>query len=328
MSELQSAPATIATPATVAAPETGAEPETVAAPETARQAQRACPVCGGVTEPLGSIPGKVVGREFHLRHCPTCRFSFVANPCTDYGLIYNEDYYHGRGADPLWDYVFELEHPTDTVRRCEWNGIIKAVKTLFDVKPRTRWLDFGCGSGGLLRQVRDRLHCEAFGYDVGSVTARAKERGMPILDEHQLDDVGGTIDVVTAIEVIEHVAHPLDVFRRVRDLLRPGGLFFYTTGNAQPYRGRLAEWGYVVPDIHISFFEPQTLERALREAGLQPQYHGYLPGYTDIIRFKVLKNLGVRRYHAWQRLLPWGPAARLIDRRLGITAHPVAWKPK
>ena len=294
----------------------------------ARDPARGCPVCGGTTEPAGSVPGKVVDREFHLRHCPACRFSFVADPCTDYSLIYNEAYYYGRGADPLWDYVFELEHPTETVRRYEWDGIIDAVQSLFDVKPRTRWLDFGCGSGGLLRQVRDRLHCEAFGYDVGWVTTRAKERGMPILEESQLDDLAGTIDVVTAIEVLEHVADPVDALRRVRSLLRPGGLFFYTTGNAEPYRGRLPEWGYVVPDIHISFFEPRTMERALREAGLEPQYAGYLPGYTDIIRFKVLKNLGVRRYRTWQRLLPWGPAARLLDWRMGLTAHPVAWKPK
>ena len=310
MSELQSASAT--------AP----------APDPGGEASRACPVCGGTTEPIGSIPGKVVSRDFHLRHCPTCRFSFVANPCTDYSRIYNEDYYHGRGVDPLWDYVDELEHPTRTIRRFEWDGIIQAVSSVFDVKPRSRWLDFGCGSGGLLRQVRDRLHCEAFGYDVGWITARAKERGMPILEENQLDDLAGTIDVATAIEVIEHVADPLDVLRRVHALLKPGGLFFYTTGNAQPYRGRLADWGYVVPDIHISFFEPRTMERALREAGLEPQYAGYLPGYTDIIRFKVLKNLGVRRYRTWQRLLPWGPAARLLDWRLGLMAHPVAWKPK
>jgi SAM-dependent methyltransferase len=303
-------------------------PATPPAPDVGHDGGRACPVCGGTTEPIGPIPGKVIDREFHLRHCPTCRLSFVANPSTDYARIYNEDYYRGRGADPLWDYVDELEHPSETTRRFEWDGIIRAVGSVFDVKPRTRWLDFGCGSGGLLRQVRDRLQCEAFGYDVGWVTDRAKARGMPIIEEHQLDDLAGTIDVVTAIEVLEHVPDPLDVLRRVHTLLRPGGLFFYTTGNAHPYRSRLAAWGYVVPDIHVSFFEPQTMERALREAGLEPRYAGYLPGYTDIIRFKVLKNLRVRRYRPWQRLLPWAPAARLLDWRLGLTAHPLAWKPK
>ena len=148
---------------------------------------------------------------------------------------------------------------------------------------------------------------------------------MPILEEGQLDALAGTIDVVTAIEVIEHVADPLDVLRRVHSLLRPGGLFFYTTGNAQPYRGRLAEWGYVVPDIHISFFEPQTMERALREVGLEPQYTGYLPGFTDIIRFKVLKNLRVRTQSRAEAALPWAAIARAADRRHGVSAHPVGY---
>ena len=296
----------------------------VAAAGAEHERQR-CPVCASATQVVATVPGKVVDREFVLRHCPACRFSFVANPCTDYARIYDEAYYHGRGADPLVDYVFELEHPEQTIRRYEWEGITKAVRSLVNVTPATRWLDFGCGNGGLVRHVRDRVGCPVFGFDVGWITTRAKEIGLPIVTEDELDAKAGTFDVVTAVEVLEHVPEPVETLRKVRSMLKPGGLFFYTTGNAEPFRGRLTEWGYVRPDIHISFFEPATLERALRAAGFRPEYRGFIPGFTDIIRFKALKNLGVRRYGAWQRFLPWGAAARVLDRRLRISAHPVGW---
>ena len=80
----------------------------------------------------------------------------------------------------------------------------------------------------------------------------------------------------------------------MRALLRPGGLLFLTTGNAAAHRGALADWSYVIPEIHVSFFEPRTLARAMAAAGFRPQATGFGPGHSDIIRFKVLKNLRVR----------------------------------
>ena len=110
-----------------------------------------------------------------------------------------------------------------------------------------------------------------------------------------------------------------------RVVLKPGGLFFYTTGNAQPFRGRLPSWQYVRPEIHISFFEPDTLAHALKMTGFRPEFKGFLSGFTDIIRFKALKNLHRRQRSLFEQALPWALLARLLDRKLHITAHPIAW---
>jgi SAM-dependent methyltransferase len=284
-----------------------------------------CRICRATTVPLGTKRGRHEPRDFAIRHCPGCHFSFVANPWTDYARIYSDDYYAGRGADPLVDYFFELQHPERTIRIYEWRGIVRAVISLYPVGPHSRWLDFGCGNGGLVRYIRQQGVCEAVGFEEGSIAVEAADAGIPIVRGPDLAALAGSFDIVTAIEVLEHIEQPLEALRQMHALLKPGGLFFFTTGNARPVRDRLLSWPYVIPEIHISFFEPATAAAALSRSGFVPEFRGFLPGFTDIIRFKALKNLGYAERAWWHSVLPWPVLARLLDVRFQISAHPVGW---
>jgi SAM-dependent methyltransferase len=242
---------------------------------------------------------------------------------TDIGAIYSQDYYNGKGADPYVDYVFELEHPEQTIRRYEWRGLLRILRSLTSLNPETTWLDFGCGNGGLVRYAHERGLRQVVGFEEGWITDQARNRDIPILERQQLNEYAGRCDLVTAIEVLEHVADPLAELAAIRKLLKPGGVFFFTTGNARPFRERLPSWRYVVPEIHLSFYEPETLALALGKVGFGVEYPGYLPGYTDVITFKTLKSLRFRCLSTLQRALPWPLLARILDRRLAISAHPV-----
>ena len=138
----------------------------------------------------------------------------------------------------------------------------------------------------------------------------------------------GTFDIVSAIEVIEHIPDPNALFRQMYRLLKPGGVFFFTTGNARPYRDRLTQWEYVNPDIHVSFFDPGNAETALRAAGFKTEPLGYRRGCREIIRFKVLKNLHQSSRKWWHGLLPWSVAGRFLNKRLGVFEFPFARKPR
>jgi SAM-dependent methyltransferase len=284
-----------------------------------------CRVCGMRAVYIGKREStRRAGYVFTYYHCGDCHFSFISNPLTDYENIYSQDYYSGTGADPMVDYLFELDSPERTIRNYEWSGIYSAIRTLVSNVNQAKWLDFGCGGGGLVRFCRTSKGADIVGFEQGWIAAQAKARGIPILESQALDSLEQSFDIVTAIEVLEHVPDPLVALRQIRRVLRPGGIFFLTTGNAQPWRNRLLEWSYTsVPEVHVSFYEPATLRIALEKTGFRAQTGRYLPGLTDVIKFKVLKTLGVKQRHAFHRLLPWAAISRLVDLKYGVSRHPV-----
>lgn len=272
-------------------------------------------------EPAGTKHSEYSGRDFALAHCPACRFSCVVAPRTDAAQLYDERYYRGQGADPLVDYERELTDDRP-LREYEWRGVVQVLEELGGLGEHTRWLDFGCGLGGLVRYARG-AGFDIVGHDDGYAVDRLRQDGVPVLTEPELAESPASFDVVTAIEVLEHTLDPVAALRVMARALKPGGLLFLTTGNAEPFRGRLASWDYVMPDIHVSFFEPATLATALRAAELEPEFPGFVPGYRDIIRYKVLKSLRAGRHRPVDLLVPWSLASRVVDRRRAVTSQPV-----
>jgi SAM-dependent methyltransferase len=290
------------------------------------QPQQRCRVCGSTaTLPAGEVYGKYSARSYALRRCPECHFGFVSDPWTDFAQIYDERYYAGQGADPLVDYAFELSHPDRTVRGYEWRGIAECVEACVGPLGSQRWLDFGCGNGGLVRYLRTATGLDAVGFEEGAIAEQARRVGIPILAREELEEQSGTFDVVTAIEVLEHTLDPVAELRAVRRLLRPGGLLFLTTGNAEPFADRLDRWSYVIPEIHVSFFEPVTLDRAMREAGFRPERRRHGAGFDQILKFKVFKNLRLRRRNWITDSLPSWAIGAAVEPRVRLSAHPVGW---
>jgi SAM-dependent methyltransferase len=285
-----------------------------------------CTLCGATMRPAGAKYSGFSARTFTLHQCTECHFTRVDNPRTDFESIYDDAYYKGRGADPLTDYESEMRD-ADTIRRYEWAGIRHVVATVLDLRSDTRWLDIGSGLGGLVRYLNEGRFADAIGSEEGFARSRSIDRGIPCLTIDELRRGGRQFDVVTSIEVLEHVVEPMMFLELVRDLLSPGGVFFYTTGNATRFRTRMPKWSYVIPDIHVSFFEPATLDAAFRKVGLVPEYIGHRPGFNQIIRYKTLKSLPRRVSRVADVIVPWRPASRIVDARYGVSAFPIARQP-
>lgn len=282
-----------------------------------------CPICGGSTDQLGARRSEFSGREFDLARCEVCGYVFVIAPRTDFKNLYSEAYYSGRGADTHVDYEREMADPR-TIRTYEWRGILRVVRSIVDVDDRTRWLDFGCGLGGFVRYARAQ-GIDVVGFEQGYAAERARAMGIPLLDG--LGDARESFDIITATEMIEHASDPVAELRTMASLLRDDGVLFLNTGNAAPHRQHLLDWEYLAPiDVHVGVFEPETLAGAIRRAGLEPEWPGYRPGHSDVIRHKVLKALGVQRRHLIDSGVPWPIVSRVVDQRHGVSRHPTGRK--
>lgn len=176
--------------------------------------------------------------------------------------------------------------------------------------------------GGLVRYAIES-DIDATGFEEGWAADMGRLSGIPILRSSELEDYAGSFDFISAIEVFEHIPKPVDALLQIRKLLKPGGILFITTGNAQPWRQKFLDWSYTkCPDVHISFYEPETLARCMRMAGFQPKEFRSLNGFVDIIKFKVLKTLRIKNQSTLIDALPWGLIARLVDARHKVSRQP------
>ncbi|WP_187428441.1 Ubiquinone biosynthesis O-methyltransferase [Roseobacter fucihabitans] len=149
-----------------------------------------------------------------------------------------------------------------------------------------RILDIGCG-GGLLAEPMARLGADVVGADAAErnipvAQIHAEQSGLKIDYRHTTaEDMaakGEQFDVVLNMEVVEHVASPIDYLIACRQLLKPGGLHICSTLNRNPKSYMMAIIGaehvmrWLPKGTHewSKFITPDELFDLLREAGLDP----------------------------------------------------------
>ena len=149
-------------------------------------------------------------------------------------------------------------------------------------------IDIGCG-GGILAESMYAAGARVTGIDMAEkplrvATLHQAESGAEIeyrqaTAEEMAQEKPGAFDVVTCLEMLEHVPEPLQVIRSCRDLVKPGGDVFFSTINRNPKAFMLAIVGaeYVLRMLpagtheYAKFIRPSELEAWAREAGLALQ---------------------------------------------------------
>ncbi|GGM26799.1 bifunctional 2-polyprenyl-6-hydroxyphenol methylase/3-demethylubiquinol 3-O-methyltransferase UbiG [Pseudomonas asuensis] len=129
-------------------------------------------------------------------------------------------------------------------------------KPLHDINPlRVNWidqhanlagkkvLDVGCG-GGILSEAMAVRGADVTGIDMGEAPLSVAqlhqlESGVPvsyrrITAEDLAAEAPGTYDVVTCMEMLEHVPDPASVIQACKTLVKPGGHVFFSTINRNP----------------------------------------------------------------------------------------------
>jgi len=147
-------------------------------------------------------------------------------------------------------------------------------------------LDVGCG-GGILTESMAKVGAQAKGIDLS-------EKALKVADLHSLETGiavnyeyisaenlaskdAGQYDVVTCMEMLEHVPEPLSIIQACSRLVKPGGKVFFSTLNRNPKSYLLAIIGaeYILKMLpkgthdYKKFIKPSELGNYLREANLE-----------------------------------------------------------
>ena len=257
-------------------PEDGRPPDGEPYRASAQEDVAVCDLCESRSlVPFATQVGRATGLTFTFVRCTSCGLKFVGRRLTAHAnlALYDESYFRGAGFDPAVNYVM-LEDRRD-LRRGENEGILGKIRVLKGTSRTLRILDVGCGTGSLLRAVREAGYTNLSGVELSPFAAAFARQAVDAkivtgdLSTATLDDA--PFDIINATEVIEHLREPSAFFPRVRELLAPGGFFIYSTGNASGAYARLlgARWPYFHPEGHLVYFNPETLTQYFRRAGLE-----------------------------------------------------------
>jgi SAM-dependent methyltransferase len=197
---------------------------------------------------LGAIPdsdyfaGRVLleplagGRLFRCRSC-CCMFRHPVLSASKYMELYE----HG--------------NPT------QWSGgsdrqDLQIVRSMIVAEPESRKvLDIGCGSGEFLFSLP--VHFQKFGVEPSAAARLAELRGIEIV-AHQIEKLpaDAQFNVITIIDVIEHIIDPVSVLTDVYGHLTPGGKIIISTGDPANSAWRWvfkSRFWYVSFPEHITF---------------------------------------------------------------------------
>lgn len=221
---------------------------------------RPCPACDSVdSAPFGQMNG------WETRRCVACGLVYTANlpAAEELQRLYSEVYRSGQLYD---DHLRHLELLKQG--RSVPPGYYRSRMFLrrFKPKPGDRLLEVGCGVGGFLVAAK-RAGWAAEGVDFSEEAVRisASVHGIPVhraaLEEADLPSA--SYAVIVCWEVLEHLVTPRRFMDRVRELLRPGGVFVCSVPNHSAKVPRFTNHlgPASLPPLHLNFWDSSSFRR-------------------------------------------------------------------
>jgi len=186
-------------------------------------------------------------------------------------------------------------------------------------------VDVGCG-GGILAESISQSGADTTGIDLSEKALKVAELHAlevganltyrSISAEDLADEQAEQYDVVTCMEMLEHVPDPASVVRACTKLCKPGGTLFFSTLNRNPKSYLFAIIGaeYILKLLpkgtheYTKFIKPSELVAFTRQAGLEMlgmkglSYNPITQVYSLSDDVDVNYMIAVRKWVAWVNL--------------------------
>lgn len=181
-------------------------------------------------------------------------------------------------------------------------------------------VDIGCGGGILADAMARSGAAEVLGIDLATKSLRvaqlhALEAGTPhityreVAAESLAAEQPAAFDVVTCMEMLEHVPDPASIVQACADLVKPGGWVFFSTlnRNLKSFSLAIVAAEYVLKMLpagtheYQKFLRPSELARFCREAGLDVKTSSGLQHNPMTGRYWLSQDCSVNYLLAAQR---------------------------
>jgi SAM-dependent methyltransferase len=254
----------------------------------------ACPCCGGrdTTQWL-RVPKRNGDRAhiYELLYCVGCSHIWLGNRPTpeEMSVHYQDDY---QQAVSRSGEIYPV--------RWKWH-----LRGILRYKTEGSVLDIGCSSGGFLASLKGG-HWKLHGIEYSPATAdRARSAtGGDIFagDVLRANFRSQSFDLITCMDVLEHLYEPRDVLRKVSEWLKPGGVFYVFVPNIHSWEARLFRSYWYGLDLprHVQHFSTRSLTELATSVGLRPirivtPAGNYLEEDFRILSDDVLRRMRLRR---------------------------------
>lgn len=217
-----------------------------------------CPACAGT-----SFTKRFEKKGRHFWRCATCGLERIDPPPTlaELEAYYNQSYESG---------LYKLFLQEDKMKQ------LTAEHRLNDIRQYAgpgRWLDLGCANGVLVEAAR-KAGFDAEGIDLSSVAVEnGRSKGLPLHVSTVEDwNPGYQYQTITGFDILEHVLDPLGFTQHIQRLLAPGGVVILAVPDTASVFARLMGkgWWFYIPEEHLTYFHPASIERLYRRIGLEP----------------------------------------------------------
>jgi len=265
-----------------------------------------CPVCDSTDIDLSFEKyDRYADHKFGIFKCNYCTLLFV-NPRVDRNLLpilYDEPYYKGETWDIATDYHSTYSDPDkmERINRIYTHHLCEIRK--FIPKKGIEILDFGCGLGGFsILASQCQMDYKITAIDISPHAIEyVKNHGINgIVGDFSYDFKGKHFHVIYMREVFEHLYDPVDSLTKCKDLLYPGGLLYFTTGNTL-LADDLPNWQYIRPVGHLNYFNPKSIKILFDRCSLNSYPREALKISLKKLLLPILIKIGLKK-----ELLPVG----------------------
>ena len=164
---------------------------------------------------------------------------------------------------------------------------ITGINEIFDKILEGKVLDLGCGSGELLKELKEKgFECYGVEMDKNAVEICRKNNLKVIQGDIQeyIKKINAKFDVIILSHVLEHLYNPSFVIREISRILADDGVFIIAIPSADSLMFNLfkSKWHSIDSPRHLYLFSTKTLSSLLQKYNLAiDEKHNYIT-YTEI----------------------------------------------